>query len=276
MGEEWVNNDKTISPSERVRMARNPQRPNILDYVNNIFTDSFELKGDRLSKEDESIFCALAFFKNIPVTVIGHRKGRNLEENLKCNFGMPGPEGYRKALRVMKQAEKFNRPIITFVDTPGAYPGIEAEANGQSFAIAENIKEMSSLKVPVITFVTGEGNSGGALAIAVSDKVFMLENAIYSILSPEGFAAILWKDVSRSAEAADVMKLTSFDLYKFGLIDGIIKEPEGGATFNSVSVYGNISTKIEESLNELQKLKPARLVENRYKKYRKIGDFKGE
>lgn len=277
MGEDlkkYVNN--TISPSERVQIARNPLRPNILDYVSNIFTDSFEIKGDRLSKEDKSIFCALAFFKNTPVTVIGHRKGRTLEENLNCNFGMPGPEGYRKALRAMKQAEKFERPIITFIDTPGAYPGIEAEANGQSFAIAECIKKMSSLKVPVITIITGEGNSGGALALAVSDRVFMLENSVYSILSPEGFATILWKDVSKSVKAAEVMKLTAYDLYEFGIIDEIIKEPVNGLSYTNHKIYERISLKIDESISALQKLKPSKLVEERYKRYRKIGDFKGD
>ena len=190
--------------AERVALARHPQRPNITDYIDGLFTDFFEQRGDRACREDPAILGGIALFHGRPVTVIGTRKGKTLEENLRCNFGMPGPEGYRKALRLMKQAEKFRRPIFTFIDTAGAYPGLEAEEHGQGEAIARNLFEMSRLTVPVIAVVTGEGNSGGALALAVADRVLMLENAVYAILSPEGFASILWKDAQRSGEAAEL------------------------------------------------------------------------
>ena len=192
--------------AERVALARHPQRPNITDYIDGLFTDFFEQRGDRACREDPAILGGIALFHGRPVTVIGTRKGKTLEENLRCNFGMPGPEGYRKALRLMKQAEKFRRPIFTFIDTAGAYPGLEAEEHGQGEAIARNLFEMSRLTVPVIAVVTGEGNSGGALALAVADRVLMLENAVYAILSPEGFASILWKDAQRSGEAAELIE----------------------------------------------------------------------
>ena len=213
--------------AERVALARHPQRPNITDYINGLFTDFFEQRGDRACREDAAILGGIALFHGRPVTVIGTRKGKDLEENLNCNFGMPGPEGYRKALRLMKQAEKFHRPIFTFIDTSGAYPGLEAEERGQGEAIARNLFEMSRLTVPVIAVVTGEGNSGGALALAVADRVLMLENAVYAILSPEGFASILWKDAHRAGEAAELMRLTAPELKKLGVIDGIVREPEG-------------------------------------------------
>ena len=225
----------------------------------NLFTDFFEQKGDFLGKEDGSIYGGIALFHGRPVTVLGHRKGRTVEENMACNFGMPGPEGYRKALRLMKQAEKFSRPIITFVDTPGAYPGLEAEMYGQAQAIAANLAEMSALKVPVISIVTGEGSSGGALGIAVANKVYMLENAIYSVLSPEGFASILWHDSARRDEAAEVMKLTAKDLYEFGVIDGIIKEAD---------VFKAIDKQISSALKELDKLSADELKVDRYEKFR--------
>ena len=215
--------------AERVALARHPQRPNITDYIDGLFTDFFEQRGDRACREDPAILGGIALFHGRPVTVIGTRKGKTLEENLRCNFGMPGPEGYRKALRLMKQAEKFRRPIFTFIDTAGAYPGLEAEEHGQGEAIARNLFEMSRLTVPVIAVITGEGNSGGALALAVADRVLMLENAVYAILSPEGFASILWKDAQRSGEAAELMKLTAPELKKLGVMDGIVREPEGGA-----------------------------------------------
>ena len=198
-----------LTAAERVAVARHPQRPNINDYIEGLFTDFFAQRGDRLFGEDGAILGGVALFHGRPVTVIGTRKGRTAEENLKCNFGMPGPEGYRKALRLMRQAEKFRRPIFTFIDTAGAYPGLEAEERGQGEAIARNLFEMSRLTVPVIAVITGEGNSGGALALAVADRVLMLENAVYAILSPEGFASILWKDSGRHAEACEMMKLTS-------------------------------------------------------------------
>ena len=218
--------------AERVALARHPQRPNITDYIDGLFTDFFEQRGDRACREDAAILGGIALFHGRPVTVIGTRKGKDLEENLNCNFGMPGPEGYRKALRLMKQAEKFHRPIFTFIDTSGAYPGLEAEERGQGEAIARNLFEMSRLTVPVIAVVTGEGNSGGALALAVANRVLMLENAVYAILSPEGFASILWKDAHRAGEAAELMRLTAPELKKLGIIDGIIREPEGGAQTN--------------------------------------------
>ena len=201
-----------LTAEDRVFLARHPARPHIDETVNALFTDFFEQCGDRQCREDRAILGGIAKFHGMPVTVIGHRKGATLEENMACNFGMPGPEGYRKALRLMKQAEKFGRPIITFIDTPGAYPGKEAEERGQGEAIARNLMEMSGLTVPIIAVVTGEGSSGGALALGVANHILMLENAVYSVLSPEGFASILWKDSSRSGEACELKKLTAQDL----------------------------------------------------------------
>lgn len=215
---------------DRVILARKTDRPKALDYINSIFEDFIELHGDRNFADDKAIVGGIATFEGRPVTVIGEQKGKKAKENLERNFGMPNPEGYRKALRLMKQAEKFNRPIITFIDTPGAYPGMGAEERGQGEAIARNMYEMSKLRVPINCIVIGEGSSGGALAIAVGDKIVMLENAIYSILSPEGFASILYKDASKAKEAAEDMKATAEDLKKFGIIDKIIKEPEGRCT----------------------------------------------
>ncbi len=212
--------DKT--PAQRVALARHAGRPGTADYIAALFTDFFECR------EDASILGGVALYHGRPVTVVGHRKGRDLSENLKCNFGMPGPEGYRKARRLFRQAEKFGRPVITFVDTPGAYPGLEAEARGQGAAIASCLSLLSTLEVPVLCVITGEGGSGGALALAVANRVLMLENAVYSILSPEGFASILWKDAGRSGEAAEVMKLTAADLLWLGVIHEILPEPEGG------------------------------------------------
>ena len=233
-----------ITAWDRVTMARDLNRPTALDYIENIFDDFIELHGDRLSKDDKSIVCGLATLNNQTYTIIAEQKGRNTKENIERNFGMPNPESYRKALRFMKQAEKFKRPIITFVDTKGAYPGIEAEERGQGEAIARNLMEMSQLKVPIIVFVIGEGSSGGALAIAVGDHIVMLENAIYSILSPEGFASILWKDGSRAKEAAEIMKLTAKDLYDFNVIDKIINEPKGGAQNDLKKVSEDIKKEI--------------------------------
>lgn len=208
-----------------VELVRTVDRPTALDYIENIFDDFVELHGDRIIKDDKSIVCGLAKLNGTSFTIIAEQKGRNTKENIERNFGMPSPESYRKSLRFMKQAEKFKRPIITFIDTKGAYPGTEAEERGQGEAIARNLFEMSKLKVPIIAAVIGEGSSGGALAIGVADRILMLENAVYSILSPEGYASILWKDSSRAKEAADVMKMTAKDLYEFKVIDKIIKEP---------------------------------------------------
>ncbi len=259
-----------LSAHDNVYLARHKYRPKVDDYINALFKNLFIQRGDLLSKEDQSIFGGIATFHGIPVTVLGHRKGRNINENLKYNFGMPEPEGYRKALRMMKQAEKFGRPIITFIDTPGAYPGLEAEQHGQSNAIAENLAEMSALKTPIISIVTGEGSSGGALAIGVANKVYMLEHAVYSVLSPEGFASILWKDSNRAAEACDLMKLTAEDLYGFGVIDGIIPEPIGGAHHNPQAVFKSIERVIVREFNAMKKMSPNEIARSRYEKYRNI------
>lgn len=261
---------KNLGPHDKVYLARHKKRPKITDYIENIFEDFFEQQGDDLGKEDGSIYGGIAMFNGVPVTVIGHRKGNDLSENLKCNFGMPGPEGYRKALRLMKQAEKFGRPIITFIDTPGAYPGLEAETNGQGTAIATNLAKMSALKVPVIAVVTGEGSSGGALAIGVANSVLMMENAVYSILSPEGYATILWKDSTRSDEACEMMKLTAQDLKGFNVIDDIIPEPVGGAHINPKAVYRTVSKYLTRELSKYSKMDENDISKHRYKKFRNI------
>ena len=262
-----------ISAYDRVYLARKADRPNVREYIDNLFDDFIELHGDRLYKDDGSIVGGLAMFNNIPCTVIGHLKGRTLEENLHCNFGMSSPEGYRKAMRLMKQAEKFNRPIVTFVDTPGAYPGLKAEKHGIGEAIARNLMEMSQLTVPIIVVVIGEGGSGGALALSVGDRMVMLENSVYSVLSPEGFASILWKDKdgSRVHEAAELMKLTANDLYEMKIIDKIIKEPRGGITQNREYVYKRLRIYLRNTLEELMKLSKTSLVNKRYNKFREMG-----
>ena len=262
---------KNLNSHDKVYLARHKKRPKITEYVDAIFDDFFEQKGDALGKEDASIYGGIATYHGIPVTVIGHRKGNDLAENLKCNFGMPGPEGYRKALRLMKQAEKFGRPIITFIDTPGAYPGLEAENNGQGSAIAVNLAKMSALKVPVIAVVTGEGSSGGALAIGVANSVLMLENAVYSILSPEGFASILWKDASLAQKASEAMKMTSYDLEAKGLVDWIVPEPDQGIQSDAMAVMAQIQTHLIDKFQTLLKVKPNELVRLRQKKIRKMG-----
>ena len=261
-GENVDMEDKIITPYEKVMLARDKDRLKITDYIDALFDDFIELKGDGIAGEDSAILGGIASFHGIPVTVIGHKKGATTEENIDCNFGMASPEGYRKAARLMKQAEKFNRPVITIVDTPGAYPGLMAEANGQANAIAYNLALMSSLKVPIISVITGEGSSGGALGIAVADRVFMLENAVYSILSPEGFASILWKDSKKADEAAKLMKLTAEELLNYSIIDGIIKE--------GTKLIINMDEMISRELNELTKLKEETLLKNRYKKFREI------
>ena len=266
---------KELTAYARVHLARDTKRPKVADFIAALFDEFVELKGDRLGKEDSAILGGVALFHNIPVTVIGHKKGKTLEENMACNFGMPGPEGYRKALRLMKQAEKFNRPIITFVDTPGAYPGIKAEENGQAIAIADSIAKMSTLKVPVITVITGEGSSGGALAISVANSIIMLENAVYSILSPEGFASILWKDSSKSAKACDLMKITAKDLKNYELIDEIIAEPEGGMQTNPLAVYDALDKMLCKELRKYGKMSVDAIVKNRYQKFRKMDSAYG-
>lgn len=259
-----------LSAADRVYLARHPKRPHIDNFIEHLFTDFFEQKGDHLYDEDASIYGGIARYKGMPVTVLGHRKGRTMEENIRYNFGMPRPEGYRKALRLMEQAEKFGRPIITFVDTPGAYPGMEAEEHGQGEAIARNLAAMSSLHVPVIAVVTGEGNSGGALAISVANQILMLENAVYSVLSPEGFASILWRDASRHEEACEVMKLTARDLREAGVADHLIPEPLGGAQTDPERLYASLDIVLEKSLNDLLKLSPEEVRKQRQEKYRNI------
>ena len=259
-----------VSAWDRVLVARQVDRPKSSDYIENIFDDFIEFHGDRCFGDDKSIIGGIAMLKDIPVTVIGEQKGKNAKENIERNFGMPNPEGYRKALRLMKQAEKFKRPIITFIDTPGAYPGMGAEERGQGEAIAKSIMEMSSLEVPIICVVIGEGSSGGALAIGVGDRIVMLENAIYSILSPEGFASILYKDSSKAKEASEKMKLTAKDLKDLGIIDEIIKEPKEGLQNNFEKVTKKLQKYLIESIKELKELGNKKMLEERYQKYRKI------
>ena len=263
--------NNVFTPEQRVKLARYPGRPGTADYVQHLFTDFFEQRGDRQCRDDNSILGGVGRFHGRPVTVVGHRKGRTLEEKLQYNFGMPGPEGYRKAQRLMLQAEKFGRPIITFIDTPGAYPGKEAEERGQGEAIARSLALMSALTVPVVAVITGEGNSGGALALGVANRVLMLENAVYSVLSPEGFASILWKDASRSGEACAVMKLTAQDLMDAGVVQRIIREPEGGAHMDPEAVFRTVDEALEDELSSLSRLSPRALAQQRYRMFRAMG-----
>ena len=260
-----------LTAAQRVAIARHPGRPGVVEIVNALFTDFFEQRGDLSSTDDPSIMGGIALFHGRPVTVLGNRKGSDIEERVACNFGMASPEGYRKAQRIMRAAEKFGRPVLTFVDTSGAYPGMEAETHGQGEAIARSIELMSSLTVPVIAVICGEGGSGGALALAVGNRVLMLENAVYSVLSPEGFASILWKDASRSDEACEVMKLTADDLLELGVIDGIIPEPAGGAHENPEALFQVLDTYLARELAALDKMSPTALANDRYRKFRAMG-----
>ncbi|HJC37237.1 MAG TPA: acetyl-CoA carboxylase carboxyltransferase subunit alpha [Candidatus Merdibacter merdavium] len=260
-----------LSAWDRVYLARHPRRPKAQDYLKRLFHTFYELHGDRCYGDDRAIIGGIAMFEQTPVTVIAQAKGRDLQENMKRNFGMPNPEGYRKALRLAKEAEKFHRPIITFVDTSGAYPGKGAEERGQAEAIAQCLYTFSDLQTPVICIVLSEGGSGGALALSVGDRLIMLENAIYSILSPEGFASILWKDGSRAKEAAEVMKLTAHDLMDKGILDAVIEEPLGGAQNDIEAVCERLRAYIHTALEELQKAKMPSLLAQRYEKYRSIG-----
>ncbi len=259
-----------LTPWEKVKLARMPIRPTGLDYIERIFEGFLELHGDRLYSDDRAIVGGIAFLDDIPVTVIAQQKGRNTKENITRNFSMPHPEGYRKALRLMRQAEKFQRPVICFIDTPGAFCGLGAEERGQGEAIATNLAEMAMLKTPIISIVISEGGSGGALALGVADKVYMLEHAVYSILSPEGFASILYKDSSKAEQAAKDMKLTAQDLYQFGIIDGIIPEPQGGAHNDFDLMMKNVKAVIEEELKKLKELPLEELLEQRYQKFRRM------
>lgn len=258
---------------EKVEIARDPKRKTSLDYIEKIFDEFIELHGDRTGKDDKAIVCGLARIGNQNFTVIAEQKGRTTKENIERNFGMPNPESYRKAIRFMKQAEKFKRPVITFIDTKGAYPGIEAEERGQGEAIAKSMFEMARLKVPVISIVIGEGSSGGALAIGVANKVFMLENAIYSILSPEGYSSILWKDPSRYKEAAEKMKLTAKDLYELNVIDKIIPEKNEISEENFSKTSEILKKEIIKEIKKSNKMTSEQIVEERYKKFRNITNF---
>lgn len=267
---------KELTPWERVQIARNPARPGITDYIGAMFTDFVELKGDRLCGEDGSILGGIGFYRGHPVTVLGHRKGRDLNEHIQYRFGMPNPEGYRKAQRLLSQAEKFSRPVITFVDTPGAYPGLEAEERGQGEAIARTLALFSSLTVPVVTVITGEGGSGGALALAVGNTVLMQENAVYSVLSPEGFASILWKDSGLAKEASEAMKMTAQDLLSLGVIDEIIREPDGGAHVDPQAAITEVDRAVNRALNRLKRQTPQSLKKDRYQKFRGMGQVRKE
>ncbi len=268
-----MKNKKEISAWEKVEIARNPKRKTSLEYIEKIFDEFIELHGDRNFKDDKAIICGLAKIDNIPFTIIAEQKGRTTKENIERNFGMPNPESYRKAIRFMKQAEKFKRPVITFIDTKGAYPGIEAEERGQGETIAKSMFEMARLKVPVISIVIGEGSSGGALAIGVANKVFMLENAIYSILSPEGYSSILWKDPSRYKEAAEKMKLTAKDLYELNVIDKIIPEKNEISEENFSKTSEILKKEIIKEIKKSNKMTSEQIVEERYKKFRNITSF---
>lgn len=268
-----MKNKKEISAWEKVEIARNPKRKTSLEYIEKIFDEFIELHGDRNFKDDKAIICGLAKIDNIPFTIIAEQKGRTTKENIERNFGMPNPESYRKAIRFMKQAEKFKRPVITFIDTKGAYPGIEAEERGQGEAIAKSMFEMARLKVPVISIVIGEGSSGGALAIGVANKVFMLENAIYSILSPEGYSSILWKDPSRYKEAAEKMKLTAKDLYELNIIDKIILEKNEISEENFSKTSEILKKEIIKEIKKSNKMTSEQILEERYKKFRNITSF---
>src|SRR5688572_16291360 len=258
---------------QRVQIARHPKRPYSLDYIQACFTGFEELHGDRHFGDDPAIVAGLAWLEQRPVMVIGQQKGRDTKENLLRRFGMPNPEGYRKALRLMHLADRFHVPIVTLVDTPGAYPGLGAEERGQAEAIAVNLREMATLEVPIIVTVIGEGGSGGALALGVGDRVLMLEHAVYSVISPEGCAAILWKNSAAAPDAAAAMKITAGDLKKLGVIDEIVPEPNGGAHADPAAAAELLAPYLERALKELQKLKGPALLEERYKKFRKMGVF---
>ena len=260
----------SLTPWQHIEIARNPLRPHTQAFVSGLFGDFLELHGDRHFGDDTALIGGIARFEGIPVTVAGHVKGSNLNENIACNFGMPHPEGYRKFIRLAKQAEKFKRPVITFIDTPGAYPGAEAEERGQGEAIARCLFELSGLAAPVIAVVIGEGGSGGALALSLADHVIMLEHAVYSVLSPEGFASILWKDAKRAEEASAAMRLTANDLKSFGMADVIIPEPEGGAHNDPVRAIEAVRPALRKALSGLLLLDTPALLEARYARYRKF------
>ncbi|WP_019536043.1 acetyl-CoA carboxylase carboxyltransferase subunit alpha [Paenibacillus ginsengihumi] len=264
---------KNMSVQQKIQLARHPQRPTTLDYAQHLLTDFIELHGDRLFGDDMAIVGGIGRLNGVPVTIVGHQKGKDTKDNINRHFGMPHPEGFRKGLRFMRQASKFKRPIITFIDTPGAYPGIAAEERGQGEAIARNLLEMAGFGVPILCVVVGEGGSGGALALGVGNRVFMLENAIYSVISPEGAASILYKDASKAMEAAEAMKITADEVLRLGVIDEIIPEPRGGAHRNVAEQAEAIKRTLWKHLQELMKMTEDELIEDRYNKFRSIGRF---
>jgi acetyl-CoA carboxylase carboxyl transferase subunit alpha len=262
-----------LTPMQRVQVARHPRRPYTLDYLSTIFTDFIELHGDRLFRDDPAIVGGWARLNRQSVMVIGHQKGRDTKENIKRNFGMPHPEGYRKALRLMQAATRFHAPIVTLIDTPGAYPGLGAEERGQSEALARNILEMSALPTPIVSVVIGEGGSGGALALGVADRVLMFENSVYSVISPEGCAAILWKDATQRERAAEALKVTAADLLQLGLVDEIIPEPLGGAHTDPDAAGEALREALIKTLDELNRVRPEKLVKRRHDKYAAMGSY---
>jgi len=264
---------RNLSPMQRVQVARHPRRPYTLDYIRRVFTDFVELRGDRQFRDDPAIVSGWARLGGRPVVVIGQQKGRDTKENLRRNFGMPHPEGYRKALRLMHQAERFGVPVVTLIDTPGAYPGLGAEERGQAEAIARNLEEMGGLRVPIVAAVIGEGGSGGALALGLADRLLMMENAIYSVISPEGCAAILWNDATQKERAADALKLTAQDLRRLGIADEIVPEPAGGAHSDQDTAAEALGTALARHVEELSTLSPDKLLDQRTGKYRAIGRF---
>ncbi|MBE6610925.1 MAG: acetyl-CoA carboxylase carboxyltransferase subunit alpha [Ruminococcaceae bacterium] len=267
-------NAKTADALAKFTLSRHKDRPNIHDYVSRMFTDVLELHGDRQMGDDPAMYTAIARLEGIPITVIGHVKGHTTAANIAANFGMAHPEGYRKAMRQMKLAEKFGRPIITFVDTPGADPGVSSEEHGQGQAIAQNLRDMMGLRVPIISVIIGEGGSGGALGIACANRVIMLENATYSVISPRGFASILWKDASREEEAAQVLRMTADDLLTLGIIDSVVKEPPGGAHTDHNLMADVLKVNILQNLSDLLEKSREIIYNERYEKFRKMGQFK--
>lgn len=265
--------EKKMTAMDRVKLARDAKRPHLADFIKYVCDDFEELHGDRLVNDDRGLVGGFGKIGKYSCLILGHNKGASVEENMSSNFGMANPDGYRKAMRLAKLAEKFHNPIVTFVDTPGAYPGREAEERGQAEAIAKSLEVFALLKTPVVVVVTGEGGSGGALAIAVGDKVLMMENAVYSVISPEGCAGILWRDGAKAPEAAEALKITANDLAKLGVIDGVIQEPAGGAQKNHKAACTAVKKAVLAALDELAKLEPDALVEGRYAKLRKMGNF---
>lgn len=261
-----------LTPWERVQLSRHPKRPHTIDYIENIFTDFHEIHGDRKFSDDQSMLCGFAYLGKQKVAVIGIEKGRKTQDKIKRNFGMASPEGYRKAIRVMELASSFNIPVITFVDTPGAYPGIEAEERGQASAIAENLQDMFGIKTPIVSIVIGEGGSGGALGIAVADKVFMMEYSVYSVISPESCASILWSNPKKAEEAANSLKLDPNKASELGIIDGVIKEPIGGAHKAPQEAMDVVAKTIESEIKSLLKLSTEELLEKRFEKFRAMGN----